>query len=704
MLGRLLAPLPHLLCAESLRVLAMATPSEDLRMCPACGFATTVAACPHDGTFTIGIEPICDEPDCARGYLFAGRFEIDRLIGSGATGQVFAAHHPGVDRPVALKTLRPHLASSGDHVARFSREAMLAARVESPHSVRVYDSGFDEATGRLFLVMELLEGQTLRQRLDARGPLSVRVAVDLLSQIMQALQACEAVGLVHRDIKPENVHIEARPDGALHVRLMDFGIAKDLGHVDLRLTADGAAVGTPAYMAPEQIRGHAVDTRTDLYACGCLLYEMLTGRLAFWAESLTPLISKHLEDEPPELPERLASGEMVPAAIRDLYRQMLAKTPDARPRSAAAVLAALESGEAAPEPSTETPRTLATPELVRPPATAAHATRDLGRAIDSAPPRPRLGRRLASLSRLASLVVLAPFAPFAPAAPPEYDFECVVPEDAARCPALAGYEAQCNADAHCEYSAADASEAWRALDVWIWVPPRSFEMGAAADYGPGEREVPRHDVDVRRGYWLMKFEATNGAYAACEAAGACPAPVRLQPGAPSDHREDADLPRNRLLPDHARAFCAWVTARGRLPSEAEWELAAGGTDGRQYPWGDEWGRYCFQAVGKECPSTSMVPVDAFPEGRSPIGAYNMSGNVWEMVEDCVHLDYRGAPTDGQPWLTDCDPKFPGSVMSRGGSSTVAGTHWGRVRARSFIGPPDLSDSYYSGVRCAVSGP
>lgn len=674
----------------------MATPSEDLRLCPACGFSTTVGACPHDGTHTVAIEPIGDDPDCARGYLFAGRFEIDCLIGSGASGQVFAAHHPGVDRPVALKTLRPHLASSTDHVARFAREAKLAARVDSPHSVRVYDSGFDEATNRLFLVMELLTGQTLRQRLDTCGALSLRVAVSAMSQIMQALQACEAVGLVHRDIKPENVHIEVRPDGELHARLMDFGIAKDLVTADLRLTGDGAAVGTPAYMAPEQIRGHAVDTRTDLYACGCLFYELLTGRLAFWAESLTPLISKHLEQEPPELPERLASGEVVPAALRALCLRLMAKSPADRPESAAAVLAVLRDLEPDADSAMETPSDLAVV-----PVRVTATTVDLGRAHDQARSRARLGRRVAKTFTVASAIVLASFAPYAP---PEYDVECAALEDAALCPALAGYEAQCNADRHCEYARAEQTEGWHALDVWIWVPPQAFLMGAVAGHGPGERELPQHAVELRRGYWLMKFEATNGAYAACEADGACPAPVALQPGAPSDHGEEADLPRNRLLPERARAFCGWVAKGGRLPSEAEWELAAGGTDGREFPWGEDWGGYCYKAVGKECRSTAMVPVDAFPGGRAPIGAYNMSGNVWELTEDCVHLSYDGAPTDGEPWLSGCDPRFPGSVMVRGGSSTVAGTHWGRVRSRSFVGPPDLSDAGWAGVRCAVSGP
>lgn len=680
----------------------MATPSEDLRLCPACGFATTVVSCPHDGTRTVGVEPICDEPDCARGYLFAGRFEIDRLIGSGATGQVFAAHHPGVDRPVALKTLRPHLALSADHVARFSREAMLAARVASPHSVRVYDSGFDEATRRLFLVMELLQGQTLRERLDAAGPLSLRVAVRVLSQIMQALKACEAVGLVHRDVKPENVHIEVRPDGELHARLMDFGIAKDLARIDPRLTAEGAAVGTPAYMAPEQIRGHAVDTRTDLYACGCLLYELLTGRVAFWAEALAPLISKHLEDEPPELPARLESGEVVPARIRDLYRQMLAKSPGERPRSAAAVLAALtawESGAETPaEVAAQAPRDLPTPPVI-----AARATRDLGRAIDRATQRARGGRGVVRMAGAACLMGLTSFIGFG--APPDRlePLVCAEPADAVLCPSLPGYDARCNVDLYCEYACTEQTEPWQAFDVWIWVPPRPFLMGAETGTGPGERELPQHRVDIRRGYWVMKFEASNGAYAACEAAGACLPPAPLQPSASGDHREDADVARNRLLPDRARAFCRWVIGGGRLPSEAEWELAAGGADGRQYPWGDEWGGYCYNAVGRECRSTAMVPVDAFPDGRSPIGAYNMSGNVWEMVEDCVHLSYDGAPADGRPWSTDCDPEFPGSVMSRGGSSTVAGTHWGRVRSRSFIGPPDLGDAYYAGVRCAVSG-
>ncbi|WP_331745565.1 protein kinase domain-containing protein [Streptomyces virginiae] len=262
-----------------------------------------------------------------QGSVLAGRYRLEDLLGAGGMGQVWRGTDQLLHRKVAVKLL----ARPGDRVlaTRLLAEARAAAAFSDPHAVAVHDVGEGQLGGvpSVFLVMELVEGRSLSELLHD-GPLPVDDVLRWGEEICQALEAAHRAGVVHRDVKPSNVLITA----AGRMKLCDFGIARR-ALATQGLTATGSAIGTPGYMAPEQIRGDTVGPTTDLYAVGCLLYELLTGRPPFTGEALS-VLSKHLEQTP--VPIRDLRPE-VPAALDRLVGQLLAKDPARRPVSAALV-------------------------------------------------------------------------------------------------------------------------------------------------------------------------------------------------------------------------------------------------------------------------------------------------------------------------------------------------------------------------------
>ncbi len=272
------------------------------------------------------------------GALIAGRFRLMSLLGRGGYGEVWRAVQLSVDRPVAVKLLRPDVAHRADATRRFEREARLASRLSHPNAVGVIDFGHD-ADGTLFLVMALIEGPTLRQRIRDRGPLPWREAVRVACRICAALRAAHALGLVHRDLKPGNVLLQS-VDGREEPVVIDFGLARIFDDDDDdAITRAHAMVGTPAYMSPEAVRGERLDGRADLYSLGVLLFEMLTGRAPLRGSSAMETASMQLRDVPPAL------GPLVPgapAALADVVAALLSKDREERPASAATVAERLE--------------------------------------------------------------------------------------------------------------------------------------------------------------------------------------------------------------------------------------------------------------------------------------------------------------------------------------------------------------------------
>jgi serine/threonine-protein kinase len=288
--------------------------------------------------------------------VLANRYRLEATIGRGGMGVVHRATDQELERAVAVKVL----SEGHDEAAleRFRIEAKRTAALHHPRIVDVFDVGKDGPDA--YLVMELLEGETLAARL-AQGPIAAAEAVAIAAQICDALAAAHGAGLVHRDLKPANVFLVRAEDDELWVKLLDFGIAKRIAGATAR-TDPNAIIGTLDYLSPEQIRGSALDGRADLYALGMTLYRMLTGVLPFTSDNVAALIHQHLSVAP-IAPRERAPDRAIPVALDAVVRRLLAKEPSGRPPTARdakrELLAALEP--AAPAPAGPEPAARAEP-------------------------------------------------------------------------------------------------------------------------------------------------------------------------------------------------------------------------------------------------------------------------------------------------------------------------------------------------------
>jgi Tol biopolymer transport system component len=268
-----------------------------------------------------------------------GPYQIVAAIGEGGMGEVYRAHDSRLERDVAIKIIPESLARDPDRVARFEREAKAVAALSHPNVLAVFDTG--TVDGTLFVVMELLEGGTLRARLD-EGGLPVRKAIEIAAAIARGLAAAHDRGLVHRDLKPENVFLTA--DG--QVKILDFGLARPgaptshASETRAAITDAGTVVGTVGYMAPEQVRGHVVDARADLFALGAVLYEMIAGRRAFQHDTAAETMTAILKEDPPELS---TSRPQITPALESIVRHCLEKNPAERFQTARDVAFALDA-------------------------------------------------------------------------------------------------------------------------------------------------------------------------------------------------------------------------------------------------------------------------------------------------------------------------------------------------------------------------
>jgi hypothetical protein len=314
------------------------------------------------------------------GRTIQGRYRIDALLGSGGMGAVFRAHHSGLGHDVALKVLRPHAHAGEIATARFRREARSASRLEHPSCVRVLDFGELE-DGAKYLVMQLVLGDELKRRLGSPWP--PLVAIDLAMQILAGLAHAHARGVVHRDLKPENVLVTEGDDGQPLVKLVDFGIAKLLEGDDgePRLTHTGMRFGTPRYMSPEQAGGGKVDERTDLYAVGLLLYEMLAGHPPFVADDVATIMRMQILTPPPPLPST------TPPALEAVVMRLLAKSRKQRFATAKDTMAALSAVRAELATPTAAPLAVSSSVVALPMPMASAATTAVGGMWAATPTR-----------------------------------------------------------------------------------------------------------------------------------------------------------------------------------------------------------------------------------------------------------------------------------------------------------------------------
>lgn len=287
------------------------------------------------------------------GQVLGGRYHILEQLGGGAHGYVYAGVQLGTERKVAIKLLRPEALDDPEIEGRFRHEGLVMCNLKSAHTVTTYDFAQTD-DGAMYIVMEMLEGFTLRELVQEHAPLHWRRALRLTGQMCEALAEAHASGIVHRDLKPANIFIDERPDRPEFVKILDFGIAKILEGEPFgmstipKLTARGQTVGTLFYMSPEQLLGTRLDGRSDIYALGVLAFELLTGHLPFPdARKPAKLIAAQLRSEPPA-PSTVVSDANIPEEIDALVLHMLEKESERRP-SAEDVLAQCTEILARPE-------------------------------------------------------------------------------------------------------------------------------------------------------------------------------------------------------------------------------------------------------------------------------------------------------------------------------------------------------------------
>ncbi len=288
------------------------------------------------------------------GQILAGKFRVERVLGEGGMGVVLAAHHLHLDKRVALKFLRPEVAANREIVARFSNEARSSGKIQSEHVARVLDVGVLD-DGSPYMVMEYLEGTDLAVLIKQRGSLPGPEAIEFVLQACEALAEAHVAGIVHRDLKPANLFLTRRADGSPCVKVLDFGISKAAlagEGAGQALTQTAAVLGSPNYMAPEQLKSaRHVDARTDIWALGIILHELMTGEVAFRADTVPELYVSILQAPPSALRQRLPGA---PAALEAILLRCLEKDPARRFASVGELALALaDFAPARAQPSVE---------------------------------------------------------------------------------------------------------------------------------------------------------------------------------------------------------------------------------------------------------------------------------------------------------------------------------------------------------------
>ena len=360
----------------------------DMKNCPTCqgSYPSNYAICPADGS------PLQEGGTWTEGSVIRGKYRLLAKVGQGGMGSVYKAVHEAFGELRALKVIAPELLSDDLFVKRFKHEAVITRRLQHPNAVRVDD--IDEAEdGRPYIVMEFIDGKSLKKLIREEGPLPVPRVLSIVKQTASALDAAHRLGMVHRDIKPDNISLLDTPDGEV-VKVLDFGIAKvkeaRLGEgAGLTLTGAGVVIGTPQYMSPEQAmgkRGDELDGRADLYSLGVVMYQMLTADLPFRGDTTMEMLLAHMQ-KPPAPIEVLHPELQVPRDVAALTMRLLEKNRDLRPATARVLIQEIEKLEKESIPGrTE----ILTPEdLIRAGGIRNAASGGLGGAGGAVAPPPR---------------------------------------------------------------------------------------------------------------------------------------------------------------------------------------------------------------------------------------------------------------------------------------------------------------------------
>ena len=609
-------------------------------------------------------------------------YEITDFISEGGMATVWRAVHPVLGRTMAVKVLAPMLSRDAELVERFVREAQLAVQLSHPNIVRVENFSREE----LAILMEFIEGDDLSNYIGQKvGPMPLERALPMMWQLLDAFGHAHEQGVIHRDIKPSNILVLPSGD----IKVTDFGIAKMMN--DANLTRTGASMGTAAYMSPEQIKGaRDVDHRADIYSLGVTFYEMLAGRPPYVGKEGTDndylMREAHVRREPPDPRDFYPA---IPGPMVDHLMVMLAKDPAQRFQSIGQIRSALKTlagdgqGPAVapvmpqqplrPPPTVvETAPASAPPVMAMPEAVVQPAPVPLSTPQASKPP-------VALIAAIAGVLVVG-------------GIIAAVLASGGKDESTSGEEQPAAGEAQVTSSSAAVAKPEVQKVQWVRLQGGSYKMGST---GWARDERPVHTVRVS-GFELMKTPVTLGMYAACVNAGSCSPGGTGKAECNWGKSGRSDHPINCVDLYQAQRFCSW--ARGRLPSEAEWEYAARGGGGeRIYPWGYEepsCARTVMTEGGHGCGLGRTFPVCAKPAGNSPQGLCDLSGNVWEWVEDCWHRNYSGAPSGGEAWTTECTKE---AHVVRGGCWNNKGD---QLRVANRYWSPPGRPSTGLGIRCA----
>ncbi len=575
------------------------------------------------------------------GRTIGGRYVIESLLGRGGMSSVYKATDPNLQRTVAIKIIHPHLSEHPEFVKRFEQEAAAVARLRHPNIMLVHDFNYEGDV--YYIVFEYIAGNPLDKRLKELKEAGLRLPLEEAIQIMVPL--CEAVAyaherkMIHRDLKPSNVIINLLGQPIL----LDFGIAKIVGggHVH---TATGATIGTAAYMAPEQVVGDEVDHRADIYSLGVMLYEMACGRPPYEGQSALTVMMKHVNEPLPDI--RLFNSNL-PDSFNAILEKALAKNPKERFGSAVEMAMALREvgrqmnlgAETAAYTTPPTPRD-ASPREARPqPAEKTELSTDVKTAVST--PQSSATERL------------------------------VMPEESQEksarrwLPLVLGGIALLAVIVAAILLLPGLLTDLPTSEGMVQIPGGTYTVGANLT---GSQYIEPQQITLES-FWLDRFEVSNNQYAVFLAENDVEPPSYWPGGSPPVGEDNH--PVRGLTWDNANDYCAWQNKR--LPTEAEWEVAARGGQSLLFPWGDS-------QTSVNLPSNNTYASGSVPPNRSSFGVFDMAGNVWEWVDE----PYAPVPE--------------GQQVARGGAYDFL-----KDLAYRLQGNPSLPTMIAStGVRCAAS--
>ncbi|KAA3654573.1 MAG: hypothetical protein DWQ04_34270, partial [Chloroflexi bacterium] len=533
------------------------------------------------------------------GRSIGGRYQIEDLLGRGGMSSVYKATDPNLQRAVAVKMIHPHLSEHPEFVKRFEQEAAAVAQLRHPNIIQVHD--FNHEGDVYYMILEHVPGETLEKRLDALKGANLRLPLSETIHIMSNL--CDAVAfahernMVHRDLKPSNVIINLLSEPIL----MDFGIAKIVGGGQVQ-TATGATIGTAAYMAPEQVQGENVDQRADIYSLGVMLFEMASGRPPYEGKSALTVMMKHVQEPIPDI--RVLNNN-IPDILVGILEKALAKDPADRFSSAIEIGTALRMVGQQTLESTAA-QTFSFPQTAVPKSETA--------VIPPASPDPTPTPPPTSQPTPAAEQVQPE-----PAQPDDQPAAAIAPRRSRRKlmvgVAAAVFLIGLLIGGFFLYQRLFPSMPSSADMVQI--PAGSYTVGQG---NGGNQYAAEQQVDLLD-YWIDQYEVSNSDYAAFVADTNADLPSNWSsPTGPSGQEQN---PVQGISWEMARDYCNWTNKR--LPTEAEWEVAARGPSSLLYPWGDD-----RQLV--TLPTSGSYAAGTNPVNRSAFNVYDMAGNVWEWVD------------------------------------------------------------------------